>query len=94
MDSGSKFQPDWVSAPGETMIDILTEKGITIVEFSQRIGLNQKMTEDLLSGRMMITIGMARKLTKILEGSVEFWMARDFQYQEDLRVANANSLNS
>jgi Zn-dependent peptidase ImmA (M78 family) len=38
---------------------------------------------DLLQGRATITIGIARRLERVLGASVEFWMSRDFQYRQD-----------
>jgi len=29
-----EFKPDWVSAPGDTIADILEERGLTVEEFA------------------------------------------------------------
>lgn len=76
------FCPDWTSAPGETIADILRERNVSIDEFAGRIGWPREHVMDLLRGRSAITIGLARQLEQVLGGSVEFWMARDFQYQQ------------
>lgn len=39
--------------------------------------------EDLLAGRITITLETARRVSGAVGGSVEFWMARDGQYWED-----------
>jgi len=78
------FQPNWVSAPGDTISDILEEKDFSVTEFAQSIGRTLEYTNDLLQGRLTITIEDARKLEKVLGASVEFWMLRDFQYREDV----------
>jgi len=36
------FQPDWVSPPGDTIADLLEEKGWTQAEFAQRCGYTTK----------------------------------------------------
>jgi hypothetical protein len=42
------------------------------------------MAEGILEGRVAITIAIARQLERVLGGSVEFWMSRDFHYREDI----------
>ena len=34
------FQPDWVSPPGDTIIDLMDEHGISDEELSKKIGLS------------------------------------------------------
>lgn len=79
----STFQPDWVSAPGETMTDILEERDLSLIEFAKQMGHPQKYIHDLLHGKAMITIETARKLEVVLGGSAAFWMIRDSQYRKD-----------
>ena len=84
MASSKAFQPDWASAPGDTIVDILAERDLSVGEFAQRIGRTPKDANDLLQGRATISIAIARRLETVLGGSVEFWMSRDFQYREDI----------
>jgi HTH-type transcriptional regulator / antitoxin HigA len=84
MPSSDEFRPDWASAPGDTIADILRERGLSVTEFAQRMGETQEHARDLLEGRGTITIGIARRLKRVLGASVEFWMSRDFQYREDI----------
>ncbi len=78
------FQPDWASASGDTISDILEEQDLSVMEFAQRIGHPLESANDLLQGQAAITIAIARQLERVLGGSVEFWMSRDFQYREDI----------
>ena len=78
------FQPNWVSPPGDTINDLLRERGIGLAEFADRMGQTLERASELLQGRATITLGVARRLESILGGSVEFWMSRDFQYREDV----------
>jgi plasmid maintenance system antidote protein VapI/Zn-dependent peptidase ImmA (M78 family) len=82
MSSTGTFCPDWASAPGDTIADILRERNISVDEFAELIGQTKAKANDLLRGRLSITIGLARQLERVLGGSIEFWMARDFQYQK------------
>ena len=82
--STQEFRADWVSPPGDTITDILRERGISEYKFAQEIGYTPEDTRNLLQGRTAITIEIARKLKNTLGASVEFWMSRDFQYREDV----------
>src|SRR5262245_58817382 len=84
-----EFCPDWASAPGDTIIDILQERQLSEAEFARRIGQALEDVKDLLQGRATITIAIARQLERVLGASVEFWMARDFQYRQDIARLDA-----
>jgi plasmid maintenance system antidote protein VapI len=84
MTSTQEFRPDWASAPGDTIADILGERGLSVVEFAQHMGQTLDHARDLLQGRATITLGIARRLEQVLGASVEFWMSRDFQYRQDI----------
>jgi HTH-type transcriptional regulator / antitoxin HigA len=84
MSNTQEFCPDWASAPGDTIADILRERALSEAEFAQQIGRSLEHVKNLLQGRATITIGMARQLERVLGGSVTFWMARDFQYRQDI----------
>jgi HTH-type transcriptional regulator / antitoxin HigA len=83
------FCPDWVSAPGETIGDILREQRVSIDDFAGLIGHTRDQALELLVGRSAITIGLARRLEHVLGGSVEFWMSRDFQYRKQISSRGA-----
>ncbi len=80
----NEFRPDWASAPGETITDILHERKLSVSEFAQLILLSDEDVGDLLIGRSFITMETARQLEKVLGGSVEFWMSRDYQYHQEI----------
>ena len=80
----SEFRPNWASAPGDTIADIMDDLGLSVGEFAQRLGQTVEYAGDLLQGRATITIRTARELERILGGSVAFWIARDSQYREDV----------
>jgi HTH-type transcriptional regulator / antitoxin HigA len=81
--SETAFTPDWASAPGETIIDLLTERALSRKEFSSKMALSPDATEDLISGKMEITRELAKKLEQVLEANFSFWLSRESQYQED-----------
>jgi HTH-type transcriptional regulator / antitoxin HigA len=86
------FQPNWASAPGDTIADVLEEKKLSLAVFSKHIGCSIDETKDLLAGRIAMTLILARKLESELGSSVEFWMSRDFHYRDSVtRLGNAET---
>jgi plasmid maintenance system antidote protein VapI/Zn-dependent peptidase ImmA (M78 family) len=80
------FRPDWISAPGDSINEILKERNITFSDFAMQINESVEMLNDLIEGRAEITPQMAQKLEKIIGASVEFWIARERKYREELIV--------
>ena len=77
------FYPNWASAPGDTIRDVLYERNIPIAEFAESVGCDIENVLGLLQGRVPITLSMARRLSHVLGASVEFWMSRDFHFRQD-----------
>jgi HTH-type transcriptional regulator / antitoxin HigA len=78
------FRPDWSSPPGETILDILRERGLALHEFARLMAYPADNVRGLIDGSSPITIGVARQLERVVGASVEFWMSRDFQFREDV----------
>ncbi|MCP4656717.1 MAG: HigA family addiction module antidote protein [bacterium] len=78
------FKPDWVSAPGETIEDLLEERGWTQAEFADRTGFTRKHVNDLVKGRASITPGAALRLEAVLGSAADFWLTREAHYREAL----------
>jgi len=75
------FNPDWVSHPGETIMDLLDEQGLDADDFVTMMEMNAQDVNDLLDGKMKITHDIAAQLEKILGGPPGFWMELDLQYR-------------
>jgi len=81
--TSQEFCPDWVSSPGETISDILTERNLSVAELARRMNQELGTVVELIDGRATITIGVARALQQALGSSIEYWMSRDFHYRQD-----------
>lgn len=82
---------DWVSPPGDTILEIMRDRQISLVDFATAMGISSIEATNVLNGSASITILLARKLTESLGASVEFWMNREYQYREDLvRLSQTN----
>lgn len=83
MGKSNSFQPNWISPPGDTISDILTERGISLSDFAQQIGDTPTHANKLLDGLASINAAVAKRLEETIGGSAAFWMARETQYRED-----------
>ncbi|EPD6093075.1 DNA-binding protein, partial [Escherichia coli] len=59
------FQPDWVSPPGDTIIDLMDEHGLSGEELSKRIGLSLIRGQQLLEGKIRLNESLACKLEEL-----------------------------
>ena len=84
MGNCDEFRPDWVSAPGDTILDILRQRRMSENQFASIMGLSAEDADHLLSGRSSITMMLARKLAEVVGASVEFWMYRDYLYRHEI----------
>lgn len=82
------FQPDWISPPGDTIADLLDEKGWSQAEFAQRCGYTTKHASLLINGKASITEDTALKLERVLGSSARFWLVREAQYRETVARQN------
>ena len=78
------FQPNWVSAPGETIVDLLDERELSIDEFAASMGYSVGKAQALLDGSAEITPTIAGRLTKVVGATQEFWLTRESQYRHDM----------
>lgn len=81
-DLAAPFAPDWVSPPGETILDIIEERGWTQAELAQRLGFSPKHVNQLIKGKVPLTEDAAIRLERVLGSTVGFWLAREARYRE------------
>jgi HTH-type transcriptional regulator/antitoxin HigA len=81
------FKPDWASPPGDTVADLLEERGLTVADFASQLDEPIKDVESLLAGRAPITPRTAEKLANTLGSTARFWLNREAVFQRDLLTA-------
>ncbi len=84
MSNTQQFAPNWVSVPGDTIKDLLEERGIEIQDFAGGIGRSSDFVNALLVGEESIDEALATLLEQALGGPSKFWMTREHDYREDL----------
>nr|WHS69161.1 ImmA/IrrE family metallo-endopeptidase [Serratia marcescens] len=82
MVSDNGFNPDWVSAPGDTIIDLMDEHGFNEEELSRRVGLSLTKGRELISGDLILTEQIAYKLELLFKVSMNFWLSREDKFRK------------
>lgn len=91
MSETQPFEPTWASPPGDTIEDLLVEKGWTAAQFAERMGYTPKHVNELLRGRASITAETALRLESVLGSTAQFWLSRESQYQEAVARKGSNA---
>ena len=84
IETTAQFEPDWVSPPGDTIADILEERGRRQDEFAERVGYTPRHASLLINGKAPITEDTAVRLERVLGGTVSFWLSREAKYRESI----------
>lgn len=83
------FAPDWVSPPGDTILDLLEEREWTQQQLADRLGYSLKHVNQLIKGKVPLTEDAAVRLQNVLGASVGFWLTREAQYRERVALSAA-----
>ncbi len=87
------FSLDWVSPPGDSILDLLEEFGWKQTELAKRTGYTTKHISLLINGKAPLTEETAIKLERVLGSTAQFWLAREAQYREGImRIAERTDL--
>jgi len=78
------YSPTSISAPGETIKELIEELGMNQIEFSDRLGLHKKTVNEIIKGKAPITSETALLLEKVLNVPATFWNNREQKYREYL----------
>lgn len=80
----NQFNPDYVSPPGETLLETLQAIGMSQSELADRIGRPKKTVNEIIKGKASITPDTALQLERVLGIPAHFWNNRESQYRETL----------
>jgi HTH-type transcriptional regulator/antitoxin HigA len=88
-DKPAPFAPDWVSPPGDTVLDLLEERGWTQAELSERLGYSPKHVNQLIKGKVPLTEDAAIRLQSVFGAPVGFWLKREALFRERAALLEA-----
>jgi len=78
------YAPDYVSPPGETLQEILEERGMSQAELAERTGRPKKTINEIINAKAAITPETALQFERVLGVSASFWNNRERRYREAL----------
>lgn len=90
-DLAVRFAPDWVSPPGETILDVIEDREWTQDELAGRLGVSAKHVNLLIKGKASLSEDIALRLERVLGSPASFWLSREAIYQERLARMEAQS---
>lgn len=80
----NQYTPDYVSPPGDTILELIGELGMSQVALSTRMGRPIKTINEIIHGKTQITPETALQLEKIFNVPADFWLTLENQYREFL----------
>ena len=80
----NEYMPDVVTAPGETLQEILDTIGMSKAELADRIGKTPKTIGEIIKHGAPITPATSMELEKALGTPASFWNNRERRYRESL----------
>lgn len=81
----NNFNPNWVSKPGNTISEILSEKNLSIYEFAIKMNLTENNAKKLINSDLKITKNIAFKLSEVLGASSDFWIRREKHFRDGIK---------
>ncbi len=89
----NEYQPSSVTAPGDTLLEIITDRSMTQSELAERLGLAPKTVNEIVKGKAPITHDTALSLERVLGVDAAFWNRYEARYREHVaRQAEAHRL--
>jgi len=82
--SKTEYQPDYISPPGETLLETLKAIGMSQAELAKRLGRPKKMVNEIIKGKAPISAETAIQLERVTGIPAAFWSNRERAYREYL----------
>lgn len=83
------YSPSEVSPPGETLRELLRERGIPEAELALRMGRPQNAINEIINGKAALTHEAALGLEHALGAPASFWNSREGTYRAYLASREA-----
>lgn len=78
------YQPIYISPPGDTLLETLEQRNLSINEFAEHMNEPLKVIQDIIAGEASIAPELALKLEQVLKIPASFWNNRERNYRETL----------
>lgn len=84
------YEPDYAVPPGETLRELLEQKGISQADLALRTGLAKKTISQIMTGDAPITLDTANKFELALGVPSRFWNNRELLFREAISRQEAS----
>ncbi len=96
--TGKQLHPlgdtDYAVPPGETLRELMEERGMSQRDLARRTGLSPKHVNKLLQGLVPLSADVAMRLERVTGTPARFWNQREADYRSDLeRVRSLRDLS-
>lgn len=85
----SKYQPNDVSCPGETIVELMLQNNVSFEELAKKTEKEPKELAFILSGIRNIDNYLALKLESIFHVDSQLWLNRDLIYRNAIISGSA-----
>ncbi len=83
----NQYNPDFVTPPGDFLLEKLEELGMSQTDLAERIGRTKKTVNEIIKGKAPILSETALQLEHVLAIPARFWTNAEGQYREFLARA-------
>lgn len=80
MSKEEDLAPDWFSTPGDSILSLLRRRNIPAIALAGQLDGNMSTLRAVLAGTYPIDAQVARAISSVLGGTVEFWVRRQLNY--------------
>jgi addiction module HigA family antidote len=83
----NQYVPDVTSPPGETLAEILADRGMSQAELAERMGRPKKTINEILGAKAELTSETALQLERVLGIPASFWSNLERNYRDSMARA-------
>jgi HTH-type transcriptional regulator / antitoxin HigA len=86
-----RYQPETITPPGETVAELLDERGMTRTELAQCVGRPVKTINEIVHGKAAIIPEIALQLEQVFGVPAEYWLNHEAKYRASLLRQNEDA---
>ncbi|MCC7439965.1 MAG: ImmA/IrrE family metallo-endopeptidase [Armatimonadetes bacterium] len=83
-DTTNHYAPDWVTPPGDILLETLEHLGMSQAELAERTGRPKKTINEIIKGKALLTPETAQQLELVLGIAASFWNNAERNYRQFL----------
>lgn len=86
MEATHIFSPDYAVPPGQTLRELIGERGMSQNQLAGRTGLSRKTINEIVKGKSPLTSETAQKLELVFQIPAQFWNERERLYRQRIAL--------